>query len=301
MRRATLNHWLRRMALIGMPILCGCGSVENNSDLGDLSAVYDMAGNPDLICATRDTVFSWTRYLDGGHTSDMYEAWFFDAGAPQTCDPCGFASTADVACGVCKITNLACGVGIECLVPPDCTGAGVGRRPAGLVTPSLPPVDELGGWLAKNAHLEAASVPAFARLADELAAHNAPEHLIAGARRALRDEERHAAMMSDLARAAGARIPLVEIEPVKLRDLEEVALENVVEGCVREATGAVTAARQAMAATDPVLKKILSSIAVDEKRHAELAWAVDRWAWPRLSPAARRRVGIATQAALLEV
>jgi hypothetical protein len=140
------------------------------------------------------------------------------------------------------------------------------------------------------AHLEAASVPAFAHLERELRAHGAPERLLAGARRARLDEERHACMMSDLARAAGARMPVVEVAPMAVRPLDEIAIENAVEGCVREALGALAASEQARTARDPVLSTVLAGIAVDEARHASLAWAVDRWASRGLSAAARRRV-----------
>jgi hypothetical protein len=42
-------------------------------------------------------------------------------------------------------------------------------------------------------------------------------------------------------------------------------------------------------------------IAADETRHAELSWAVARWAEPRLAPAARRRVQAARSAAVSEL
>src|SRR5262249_47857554 len=111
-----------------------------------------------------------------------------------------------------------------------------------------------------------------------------------GARRARLDEERHAEMMSTLARAAGARPLPADVAPIGIRPLDEVAIENSVEGCMREALGALTAAAQARRATDPPLSTVLTRIARDEARHANLAWAVDEWATRRLPTAARRRV-----------
>jgi hypothetical protein len=143
-------------------------------------------------------------------------------------------------------------------------------------------------------------VPAFAQLMRELAAHGAPEALVAAARRALADEERHARMMTDLARAAGARPATPDVAPTPLRPLVAIALENAVEGCVRETAGAVTAAVEArrLAAgvghfAAPELRRIFAAIAIDERRHADLAWAVDAWAAPRLLPDERRLVAAA--------
>jgi hypothetical protein len=100
-------------------------------------------------------------------------------------------------------------------------------------------------------------------------------------------------MMSDLARAAGVHVPVVDVAPVARRPLDEIAVENAVEGCVREAVGAITLHRQARAAADPVLRGVLSSIAEDEARHGALAWAIDGWAMAHLREPARRDVEMA--------
>jgi hypothetical protein len=101
-------------------------------------------------------------------------------------------------------------------------------------------------------------------------------------------------MMRDFARAAGARVPRVEVAPMvrssAIRPLDEIAVENAVEGCVRESFGARLAGAQARQVRDPVLSRALSAIAVDETRHGNLAWAIDRWASRRLPTAARHRV-----------
>jgi hypothetical protein len=181
---------------------------------------------------------------------------------------------------------------------PGCVG--VGRRPEGLIEPPASRGGGLGAWLAEAAHLEAASVPAFARLERELAAHGAPERLLAGARRARLDEVRHALQMTDFARASGARVARVEVPALQVRSLEEMALENAVEGCVRETLGAHAAWRRSQVVRDPQLAAALVAIARDERRHGNLAWAVDAWSRPRLDPAARRRVEAARRLALRE-
>jgi hypothetical protein len=82
------------------------------------------------------------------------------------------------------------------------------------------------------------------------------------------------------------------------RSLEAIAIENAVEGCVRETYGALVALWQARHAQDPAVAAAMASIAEDEIRHAELALEVADWMEPRLSRAARRRVESARVSAM---
>ena len=109
-----------------------------------------------------------------------------------------------------------------------------GRAPRGLQSPRIVAHDAVAAYFAQLAHLEAASVIAFGRLADDLARHDAPLTLRRRARRAARDESRHARAASRLARDADAKPPPVRVPPHVDRSLEAIARENVVEGCVRE-------------------------------------------------------------------
>ena len=165
-----------------------------------------------------------------------------------------------------------------------------GRRPEGLVLAAGAP--GAGALFAQVAQLEAASVPAFERLARELRAHGAPPTLTAEATRARADERHHARAMTALARRFGAGdVPRPQMpRHIAVRSLEAVAIENAVEGCVREAYGALVATHQAARAADPVVRLAMAPIAVDETRHAALSCAVDEWARSRLRAAARRRV-----------
>lgn len=174
-----------------------------------------------------------------------------------------------------------------------------GRRPEGLCSDGAVAgrVPMLGALFAKMAHLEAASVPAFERLAEELAAHDAPERLVRAARRSAAEEVRHALAMGSLARRHGAPMPEVSVAPFAPRTLEALATENAVEGCVRETFGALLAGWQARGAKDGAVREALGSIAPDELRHAELSWAIDAWALGRLSPEARQRVETARREA----
>jgi hypothetical protein len=82
-----------------------------------------------------------------------------------------------------------------------------------------------------------------------------------------------------------------------VRSLGRLAMENAVEGCVRETYGALLACWQAQSAGDADFRTAMVRIAEDEARHAELAWAIARWAEPRLERGAQRRVKSARHAA----
>jgi hypothetical protein len=174
----------------------------------------------------------------------------------------------------------------------------LGRRPAGLAEPARPAgADALGAYFAEAAHLEAASVPAFLRLREELLSHAAPRRLVDAAGRAARDEARHARCMRGFAERRGVRPAAVQLEPQQPRPLEELAAENAVEGCVRELYGAVVSLWQAHAAGDLRLRAIMRAISLDGLRHAQLALDVAAWAEPQLPQAARRRIAGARRAA----
>jgi len=176
-----------------------------------------------------------------------------------------------------------------------------GRRPEGLGLSVATGGTSSGRLLAVMAQLEAASVSAFTHLARELRAHGAPGELEARALDASRDEVRHARTVSRLARRHGARVPKVRGERQRVRALEDIAVENAVEGCVRETFGAAVAMVQAQTARDASVREAFARIAVDETRHAELAWAVAEWLDTRLSPEERDRVRRARARAAAEL
>ncbi|RKG92661.1 hypothetical protein [Corallococcus terminator] len=200
--------------------------------------------------------------------------------------PCSFTrSSQELA----EPDEVSCQVGTLC----------EGRRPEGLCSDGSVEgrVPALGVLFAKMAHLEAASVPAFERLADELAAHGAPERLVRAARRSAKEEVRHAHAMASLAVRHGATMPEVNVAPFGARSLEALAIENAVEGCVRETFGALLAGWQARCSEDVSVRETLSAIAPDELRHSELSWDIDAWALARLSEDARARVEAARREA----
>jgi hypothetical protein len=157
-------------------------------------------------------------------------------------------------------------------------------------------------FLARMVYLEAASVPAFERLARELAAHGAPQRLQRAARRALRDEARHTRMATELAEhmadmADGVRFRRPLVRKGRVRSLEAIARENAIEGCVHETYAAAVAMAQAMCAAQPRVRTTMRKIGADEARHADLAWQIARWLARAMGPAARARVAAAQRSA----
>lgn len=185
------------------------------------------------------------------------------------------------------------------------SGVCIGRRPEGLAPRAGAPAVAAGGpgaraaaWLAEVARLEAASVASFERLADELAAFGAPDALVARARAAAADEIRHAALLRELAERRGACVEAPRVAPFRARSLEAFALENAVEGCVLETFGALVGMAQAELAADVDVRRVMRTVAADEARHGELAWAVHAWAVHRLPAEAALRVRATRDAAL---
>jgi hypothetical protein len=230
-----------------------------------------------------------------------------DGGPPPTPTDGGY-STADC-------TRLCGGLGYWCEPAPAdagptgsvachinrCSGATCGRLTDGLSASPAGDGDVVARHFETAAGLEAASVLAFRRLARELALHGAPPSLVARAIASARDEVRHARIVGRLAKQHGGQLRPIGHPSLPLRALDEVAIENAIEGCVRETFGALVASWQALMAGAPGVREAMRGVARDEQRHAELAWAVARWAEPRLDAAARRRLGRARRAAIAEL
>ncbi len=135
-------------------------------------------------------------------------------------------------------------------------------------------------WLADGL-AEHASIPAFGRVAVELAAHGAPPELLLRCAEAMADEVRHAQACFALASAYAGRPHgpgPVAAPPRPVPGLVELAVETFREGCVGESLAAGRAAVQLTQASDPAVRGVLAMIVADETRHAELAWDILRWA-----------------------
>ncbi|MEO0603897.1 MAG: ferritin-like domain-containing protein [Myxococcota bacterium] len=165
----------------------------------------------------------------------------------------------------------------------------IGRLPPGLE--SVPPAGPVvASWLARAAHLEAASIHAFRQLHRELVHHDAPAQLREAALACLTDEVRHARLVGDLARARGATVSEPRVGAFRLRPLVDIARDNAAEGCGREAWGAVVGQWQGHHAADHAIRTVMAAVAEDEVRHAEFSFALDAWLRSRLTRAERARV-----------
>lgn len=170
----------------------------------------------------------------------------------------------------------------------DCYTCVEGRRPEGYVDPAVDAT--LAGWLAHAADLERVSVDAFQILGRELAHHGAPPSLVERAARAEADEVRHARALATLARREGATVSTAPVTHGDVRGLLAIALENAVEGCIRETYGALVAGWQARHAERSDLRRAMKAIHPEETSHAELAWDVHAWLADRLTAAERAQV-----------
>ena len=182
---------------------------------------------------------------------------------------------------------------------PGCPVAG--RRPTGLVYAERSSDDDVAAYLARSAHLEAASVLAFEALAVQLAEHRAPEQLVVDCRVAAREEVRHAVIMTELARMRGASPCEAKACRRSLPSLLELALENEVEGVVRESYGAVQALVGAQTAEAHDVRVAMEGIAVDEVSHAALSARIAAWLDTQLFVDERRQVALARRDAIREL
>ncbi|KIG17328.1 putative lipoprotein [Enhygromyxa salina] len=131
----------------------------------------------------------------------------------------------------------------------------------------------------RAAQSEHGSIPAFARLSQELMAHAAPPQLIARCHAAALDEIAHAQLCLDMARSFGAGeidFGALPMPKPRVATLEELALEALEEGCLGEGVAAMRARISAERSSGKV-SAVLTQIAEDETRHAELAWATLDW------------------------
>jgi hypothetical protein len=173
-----------------------------------------------------------------------------------------------------------------------------GRRPAGLAASvTCIAQNEVGAHFARAAHFEAASVFAFEQLARDLVQLGAPRELVRLALSAALDEVGHARTMHALAERFGGQRVVPEIAAPASRGALAIALENAVEGCVRETYSALLACYQAQAARDPHVRAAMTQIADDETRHAQLSWQIAAWLEPQLSDEERAAVALARRAA----
>lgn len=169
-------------------------------------------------------------------------------------------------------------------------GCVVGRMTEGVHVAIHPSKRTVADHLAEMAALEAAAVHAFRRLAAEMRVLGAPGWMVERAEEAAEDEVRHASMVGREARRHGGKLRAVEVGPMPLRPILEIALENAREGMVRETYGALSAYHHAHAASDPRLARLFARLAEDETRHSALSIEFGKFLETKLNPKERELV-----------
>jgi hypothetical protein len=298
MRRPTRLRQIVRTAVLnalaaGCATPLGCGAATELPEPLDAGpadgATGDVATDGSVIDALVDVAPPGCTLR---YTGDCAEIFY-------SCLPPGLVAGPNNG-GAC---DVQCGPNSSCYVRPTGNRYGVsctcftGRVPAGLeLGGTAGGTDPVGVVLARNAALEAAAVIAFDQLAVELEVHGAPATLVQRARRAARQETRHARMLGRAAAARGCEPPAVRIPPpAPPRTLRAIAEENAVEGCGREAIGAAVLELQSLRAADPALRRMFARIADDEAEHAELAFDVQAWLEPQLDAPGRAAVRAARE------
>jgi hypothetical protein len=177
-----------------------------------------------------------------------------------------------------------------------------GRRPTGLVESApLALGASAGDLFAAMALHAAASVVAYRQLARELAALGAPRALRDRARRAAWDSIRHTRFADGLSLRFESEPERPMIHGCRIRTLAQLAKDNAVEGCIREAWSAALALWQAEYARAPIVREAMRDFAHDKMRHAQLAWEIHRWATGRLEESELAAVDEASRRAIARI
>lgn len=316
MNRPSLRHVLSSALFAALAIpMSACGaSVESTSsdaggdegadgavDTGSTDTGADTFLPPDVMCAEPTSV----------DTSMCNESVTYPCGLPIALEgPAPTSKECETLCDpVAKATGrtttfFSCWTAAEdggSSVRVGCATCAVGRRPAGLGEVEGESCgDAIADALSEMARIEAASVHAFRRLETALARLDAPSPLRARARAAARDEIRHARIVSRLARARGGARKRVCIEQTEITTYD-LALENAVEGCVKETLGVAYLAHQAEHAKDPELRAMAEQLYEDELAHATLSWDLVAVFDAHLDPAQKQAIRAAQARALEEV
>lgn len=158
--------------------------------------------------------------------------------------------------------------------------------------------------------MEHASVASFSRFSLDLMAMGAPADLVQGAHLAALDEIRHAqlsfsvaALFNGTAHFTPDKFTIPDATVQVAKDLPSMVARTLAEGCVGETLAAVRAfyaastlenlGEQARQKEEPFASAVLSalsSIAVDEARHAALAWNTVEWAMRQQDEASRQAI-----------
>jgi hypothetical protein len=136
-------------------------------------------------------------------------------------------------------------------------------------------------WLEMGLN-EHASVAAFARFVLHLMSLGAPPALLLDTIRAMEDEVEHARLCFGMARrltgeAAGPGPMDLSNVFDQRDDPQSTLIAAILEGCFAETISARSAEVALDRAEDPTVRAVLTRIAADESRHADLSWRFVGW------------------------
>jgi hypothetical protein len=282
------DHWCQYGCVsdgeCGAGYICLCGDPVGRCV--EASCTSDESCGEGFHCASYDPTTGCSFVAFACQTSGDECVTTTDCGGGMAFgEVCNLDQTGKRAC-----TQSGCAIGRPFLVDEVARMAGVAGRSDWLeepLRPSLTGLDVMtrerlaSDWL-RAARLEHASIAAFSRFLLELLAFGAPADLVARTIQAMEDERRHAKLCFALA-SAYAGLPLgpgeLDLEgALPAPSLEHALVTAIREGCVGETIAALEAAELGERVADPVLASVLTRIAADEKRHAELAFQFVKWA-----------------------
>jgi hypothetical protein len=152
--------------------------------------------------------------------------------------------------------------------------------------------EERGRRWARAAQFEHASIASFAEFSLALLALGAPLDLVARAHEAALDEVQHARLAFGLAAAfAHCAVGPGALDAVSVQrevSPEHVLVSTIRDGCVAETRAALDARRDSRDAATDEEREVLTVLARDEERHAELAFATVAWIVARFGAPVRR-------------
>lgn len=207
----------------------------------------------------------------------------------------------------CSVENCAIGRPLMVAGQPRTAPLIAGQSWRASLDPTLADLDErtraaLAAHWGEVAGMEHASVASFARFILQLLGIGAPAELVRDAQRAMADEIDHAEMAYALAGAYAGRAlgpgPMSLKDAAVATDLGSVLVALAEEACVGETLGVAEAMAAALDVEDPVLRGVLTRIADDELRHAQLAWRTLRWGLVHADESTRARVEEAIRVAM---
>lgn len=213
--------------------------------------------------------------------------------------PCAFVDgqwkCSDVACGRPFVVDCEAVTAAELERADWTTLIAASAAPAALRAP-------LARYWSQLARCEHASIASFARFILQLLAVGAPPQLVLAGQQALADEVEHARLAFALAsHHAGHGVgpgPLPGTDAAGPTTLAQILEAVIEEACVGETLSALEAREAAERAEDPALRRVLTKIADDEQRHAELGWRVVQWALTAADASTRARADAAFTAAI---